>query len=262
MKCVHCGTENQNNNKFCTKCGELLNSPEEITPKCCLSCGAPITPKTKFCTECGAPVSDSTDTADADNKPATQSTVVTSQSQEAEKIKINNSTPPSPPLSNTSSSTANNSHQPQSKNERTGFAKLLYWYKKWRRASFYFAGVVLLILFVMSLFGPNNIDEVKKMHFDSFSKTITMGQALDRAFDKKYYDTEWTEKSEHDINYVIFKAQKKNSPEYYEVHFTVTTKGKYIYASLDRIIHNAKSIDNELAKGLIMRKIYNNEINN
>lgn len=51
MKCLKCGMENPDNNKYCVGCGELLEEAEE---KCfCTKCGAENTKNSKYCVTCG-----------------------------------------------------------------------------------------------------------------------------------------------------------------------------------------------------------------
>jgi class 3 adenylate cyclase/tetratricopeptide (TPR) repeat protein len=47
VRCVACGTENEQGRKFCLECGTPLAST-------CAACGSPNTPQAKFCGECGA----------------------------------------------------------------------------------------------------------------------------------------------------------------------------------------------------------------
>lgn len=54
--CTNCGSEMRSGLKFCTKCGNVLESiPEPIpqTPKC-PNCDAEVRDDLKFCTKCGA----------------------------------------------------------------------------------------------------------------------------------------------------------------------------------------------------------------
>lgn len=53
MKCIKCGAENNDSNKFCTNCGyELIDksNPQEII---CESCGAKNKPENNYCISCG-----------------------------------------------------------------------------------------------------------------------------------------------------------------------------------------------------------------
>jgi class 3 adenylate cyclase len=47
--CQSCGFDNQEEARFCGRCGEPLVAP-------CPTCGAPVTPGLAFCTSCGSPV--------------------------------------------------------------------------------------------------------------------------------------------------------------------------------------------------------------
>ena len=47
-KCPQCGTENQDNAKFCNECGYKF--PQQNV---CPSCGLPVQPGIKFCSNCG-----------------------------------------------------------------------------------------------------------------------------------------------------------------------------------------------------------------
>lgn len=47
-KCPQCGTENQDNAKFCNECGYRF--PQQNV---CPSCGLPVQPGIKFCSNCG-----------------------------------------------------------------------------------------------------------------------------------------------------------------------------------------------------------------
>jgi ABC-type oligopeptide transport system substrate-binding subunit/class 3 adenylate cyclase len=50
MNCMNCGHENDDNAKFCEKCGSALS-------RRCSKCNTPLKPGASFCTECGTPVS-------------------------------------------------------------------------------------------------------------------------------------------------------------------------------------------------------------
>src|SRR4030065_2719101 len=49
MKCAGCGYENDDDSKFCEKCGNAL-------ARVCSNCNSPIKPGASFCKECGTPV--------------------------------------------------------------------------------------------------------------------------------------------------------------------------------------------------------------
>lgn len=49
IQCPKCKAEVEENNKFCTECGEKIDA--QIT---CPQCSTMVPPGTKFCTECGA----------------------------------------------------------------------------------------------------------------------------------------------------------------------------------------------------------------
>lgn len=50
MKCSECGCENSSENKFCKKCGSML---QIYMGKTCVSCGKELKENAKFCTYCG-----------------------------------------------------------------------------------------------------------------------------------------------------------------------------------------------------------------
>lgn len=56
-KCPACFFENPDDGKFCTACGQTLDSPPPAAPegpaKFCTECGAKIPADSKFCTACG-----------------------------------------------------------------------------------------------------------------------------------------------------------------------------------------------------------------
>ena len=54
MKCLDCGFENKEGNKFCEGCGANLEIPK--MPKFCIGCGKEIVPGNKFCVGCGKPI--------------------------------------------------------------------------------------------------------------------------------------------------------------------------------------------------------------
>lgn len=64
MKCVHCGQEITENNKFCPFCGK-----EQVLK--CSSCGKEATPGTAFCVHCGARIGDVTPGASQPISPPT-----------------------------------------------------------------------------------------------------------------------------------------------------------------------------------------------
>lgn len=54
--CIICGSELEDNAKFCSECGAKQPEPKKICP----NCGTELQPNAKFCMECGTPVSQST----------------------------------------------------------------------------------------------------------------------------------------------------------------------------------------------------------
>lgn len=57
-KCNECGFENDDEMRFCGKCGAVLKS---AAPDVCASCGAELKPDMNFCGKCGAKVEGSAD---------------------------------------------------------------------------------------------------------------------------------------------------------------------------------------------------------
>jgi len=53
MICNNCGINNNDENKFCTKCGKELSVIKDISQNACLNCGAENSPASKFCVSCG-----------------------------------------------------------------------------------------------------------------------------------------------------------------------------------------------------------------
>ena len=49
--CPKCGAANLANAKFCTECGEKMQTGAQTVP--CVKCGAPLAAGSKFCNECG-----------------------------------------------------------------------------------------------------------------------------------------------------------------------------------------------------------------
>lgn len=68
--CTNCGTELQDNAKFCHDCGTKQPEPK----KYCTECGEELKPNAKFCSECGTPVEPGKDPSQlsrkVDPKPA------------------------------------------------------------------------------------------------------------------------------------------------------------------------------------------------
>ena len=62
MKCSKCGVELKEGQKFCTRCGNPVNTNPRPASKqvdsspVCPKCGTPLKPGQKFCTKCGTPV--------------------------------------------------------------------------------------------------------------------------------------------------------------------------------------------------------------
>jgi hypothetical protein len=54
MNCNICGTQNNNENKFCVSCGIKLEKNPEQTKKFCTECGTENQLNNKFCINCGA----------------------------------------------------------------------------------------------------------------------------------------------------------------------------------------------------------------
>jgi ribosomal protein L40E len=49
--CPKCGAANLANAKFCTECGEKMQTGAQTVP--CVKCGAALAAGSKFCNECG-----------------------------------------------------------------------------------------------------------------------------------------------------------------------------------------------------------------
>ena len=62
--CMHCGAELKEGQKFCHKCGKTVNESAtaaeakiEADPNACKNCGTILKPEQKFCHKCGTPKS-------------------------------------------------------------------------------------------------------------------------------------------------------------------------------------------------------------
>ena len=62
-KCLKCGNELKDGQKFCMKCGTPVSanpqqpaSKQASAPAVCAKCGNPLKPGQKFCMKCGTPV--------------------------------------------------------------------------------------------------------------------------------------------------------------------------------------------------------------
>ena len=53
MICNSCGANNNEENKFCTNCGEELTAVENISQNACPNCGEENDEANKFCVSCG-----------------------------------------------------------------------------------------------------------------------------------------------------------------------------------------------------------------
>jgi len=61
VRCSKCGSENQIDWKFCTKCGTKLepaasHALRTSSENVCIQCGSEIHPEARFCGQCGARV--------------------------------------------------------------------------------------------------------------------------------------------------------------------------------------------------------------
>lgn len=59
MFCVHCGAQQEEGSKFCTNCGQPLDTEEQKPEErsvFCVHCGAKQDGNSKFCTSCGQPL--------------------------------------------------------------------------------------------------------------------------------------------------------------------------------------------------------------
>ena len=55
MKCLHCGSENEESSRFCTSYGAPLATPAPLPAQVfCQSCGAPNSGTSQFCSRCGS----------------------------------------------------------------------------------------------------------------------------------------------------------------------------------------------------------------
>lgn len=53
MKCTRCNTENNNESKYCTKCGNKLENDEICRMTFCPTCGSENDKTARFCSNCG-----------------------------------------------------------------------------------------------------------------------------------------------------------------------------------------------------------------
>lgn len=70
MRCVRCGTELMEGDRFCPECGakqEADQTVKDSIPTACPSCGAPITPEMRFCQQCGSPLREAAKSASSAN---------------------------------------------------------------------------------------------------------------------------------------------------------------------------------------------------
>lgn len=72
MFCVHCGAQQEDGTKFCTNCGQPLDTEEQKPEKqnvFCVHCGAQQEGNSRFCTSCGKPL-DTEEAPAAETAPA------------------------------------------------------------------------------------------------------------------------------------------------------------------------------------------------
>ena len=70
MRCVRCGTELMEGDRFCPECGakqEADQTVKDSIPTACPSCGAPITLEMRFCQQCGSPLREAAKSASSAN---------------------------------------------------------------------------------------------------------------------------------------------------------------------------------------------------
>ena len=53
-KCMNCGAEYENGEKFCIDCGSKIVAVPETAAGKCATCGAELAAGSKFCSNCGA----------------------------------------------------------------------------------------------------------------------------------------------------------------------------------------------------------------
>ncbi len=73
MICKNCGSELDENSKFCIKCGSAVdenNTHDTNYQNTCKSCGSELKENSKFCTNCGAATEDTASETVIDNAPA------------------------------------------------------------------------------------------------------------------------------------------------------------------------------------------------
>jgi tetratricopeptide (TPR) repeat protein len=71
MRCAKCNFELEENQKFCTSCGALIESTGEAGKYFCTECGTKIEPNLKFCTGCGALIKNTKENQNDNIEPCT-----------------------------------------------------------------------------------------------------------------------------------------------------------------------------------------------
>lgn len=70
VTCQNCGTEMEDEAKFCRNCGsEIVVEEDESEIKFCSKCGFEMPKATKFCPECGSPTDRAPQTVSSTNRP-------------------------------------------------------------------------------------------------------------------------------------------------------------------------------------------------
>lgn len=207
----------------------------------CKSCGGGNEETSRFCVHCGAVLEQS---ASVNQQKSVNDNKVVNQETASKQTAVFSQTAVSE----------------QTAPKKSFWQKFLHYYFRYRRICMMVAGVVALVALLMRIFGPSYVSDVKDMYFRDYSKSITIGAAIEQAFSDDLFTKKWTEEKVGNRTYVIFEAKGKKTNDDWKIYFHITESKKRIYAEVEKVARNGEISRNSIIIAGVLHAIYNNDI--
>lgn len=209
--------------------------------KVCKACGGANEETSRFCVHCGAVL---------------EQPEQVNQQKIANDNKLKNQETASKQTAVSGQTAASEQTAPK----KSFWQKFLHYYFRYRRICMMVAGVIALIALLMRIFGPGYVSDVKDMYFRDYSKTVTIGAAIEQAFSDDLFEKKWSEEKVGNRTYVVFEAKGKKTSDDWKIYFHITESKKMIYAEVEKVARNGEISRNNIIIAGVLHAIYNNDI--
>lgn len=225
--CKACGGANEETSRFCVHCGAALEQPEQVNQQKIAN----------------------------DNKLKNQETVSGQAAASGQAVASEQTAASGQTVASGQTAAAG-----QTAPKKSFGQKFLHYYFRYRRICMMVAGVIALIALLMRIFGPGYVSDVKDMYFRDYSKTVTIGTAIEQAFSDDLFEKKWSEEKVGNRTYVVFEAKGKKTSDDWKIYFHITESKKMIYAEVEKVARNGEISRNSIIIAGVLHAIYNNDI--